>query len=57
MTVLSEIGQIRYALVLTVVLTPLAANAVSGTVYGRLLFYNFQGNYCPTSRDCTGANT
>jgi hypothetical protein len=31
------------------------ASAADGVVKGRLRFYNNQGNYCPTDRDCTGA--
>lgn len=27
----------------------------SGVANGRLMFFNHQGNYCPTDRDCTGA--
>jgi hypothetical protein len=31
------------------------AEASSGTVGGRLMHFQNQGNFCPTSRDCTGA--
>jgi hypothetical protein len=34
---------------------PSAAAAADGVVKGRLQFYNNQGNYCPSRRDCTGA--
>ncbi len=33
----------------------LAFAASSGTIAGKLYFYQNQGNYCPTGRDCTGA--
>jgi hypothetical protein len=37
-------------------LAPLAAHAAaSGTITGKMQFYQNQGNYCPTSRSCTGA--
>ena len=31
------------------------AYAASGTAYGYLKFWQKQGNYCPTTRDCTSA--
>jgi hypothetical protein len=44
-------------LVTTVALMLLATSALatSGTVTGRFLFFQNQGNFCPTSRNCTGA--
>jgi hypothetical protein len=36
---------------------PAAAHATtSGWVKGRLQFFQNQGNFCPTGRNCTGAN-
>ncbi|MEQ8274844.1 MAG: hypothetical protein RKU31_14340 [Deltaproteobacteria bacterium] len=35
--------------------TAAAFGATTGTVSGKLQFYQNQGNYCPTSRDCTNA--
>ena len=32
------------------------AHAGSGVVRGRLLFYENNNDYCPSTRDCTGAN-
>ncbi len=32
----------------------MALAASSGTVSGRLMFYQNQGNFCPSSRDCSG---
>lgn len=34
---------------------PGAAFAANGTATGQLVFHNALGNYCPSSRDCTGA--
>lgn len=33
-----------------------AAHASSGVVTGTVVFFQNQGNYCPATRDCTGAN-
>src|SRR5262245_1658490 len=45
------------ALLMTLAATALcgAAHAASGTLAGRMLFLQQQGNFCPTTRDCTGA--
>jgi hypothetical protein len=32
------------------------AQAASGYVSGKLMFWQAQGNYCPAGRDCSGAN-
>jgi hypothetical protein len=37
------------------ILLPASAYAVDGYVSGTLKFWNKQGNYCPSGRDCTGA--
>jgi hypothetical protein len=37
-------------------LTATTASASSGAVHGRLMFYQNQGSFCPTSRDCTDAH-
>ncbi len=31
------------------------AFAVTGYIHARFMYYNHQGNFCPTSRNCTGA--
>jgi hypothetical protein len=44
-------------LMAALLLAPTAAHAAtSGWVKGRLQFFQNQGNFCPTGRDCTGAN-
>lgn len=45
----------RATLLLLSTLLPDAARATSGYAQSRLLFYQYQGNFCPESRDCTGA--
>ncbi len=49
----------RTIVTMTALLTSLSAGAAfgatSGTVTGKLQFFQNQGNYCPASRDCTGA--
>ncbi len=39
----------------SLMLLALPASAASGVISGRLLFFQNQGNYCPSTRDCSGA--
>ncbi len=41
--------------VLIALAVPGAAHAATGTATGRIMHFNRQGNYCPTTRDCTGS--
>lgn len=44
------------AFLLVIAATSSAQATTSGWVKGRITFYQNQGNYCPSSRTCTGAN-
>lgn len=44
-----------YAILLIVGLLSARASAASGTVSGYLLFFQNQGNFCPSHKSCTGA--
>jgi hypothetical protein len=43
------------AVILAASLSARSAAAASGVVHGLFEYYENQGNYCPTSRDCTGS--
>lgn len=42
-------------LVVIALAMPSAAEAATGTATGRIMHFNRLGNYCPTTRDCTGS--
>ena len=42
-------------LVVIALALPGAAQAANGTASGRIMHFNRQGNFCPTTRDCTGS--
>lgn len=48
--------QFAFALVSLLLAWSVDASAASGVVRGRIEFWQEQGNYCPSFRDCTDAN-
>lgn len=46
---------LAFALACAALAAPELADAFEGVVRGRIQFYNNQGNYCPSFRDCTDA--